>query len=303
MQTRSMGPGAGWNWLARAVNLGRNNPKALFGAAALVMVVALVPSLVQQLALLVLGPQSAQAVLGIAVAGMLVMIVVFPLLIAGFLRVIDDAENGRPTRAAAVFDTFRAGNGRGRIIGTGILLMLVYMALVALVLWGAGREVAAWYWEVLSAAQSVSPGETPVFPPMPEGVGRVVGLMLLVMMLSGGLYAIGFGQVALGGRSATGALADAAAGTLKNVLPLLVLTVLGIVALMLASIVVVLVVAVLMLVGSMVHAAVGAALAIPVYVAFMVIMYVVMFGVMYFIWRDVCGPGQAPPARGDQFVA
>src|SRR5690606_40975601 len=132
--------------------------------------------------------------------------------------------------------------------------MLVYMALVALVLWGAGREVAAWYWEVLSAAQSVSPGETPVFLPMPEGVGRVVGLMLLVMMLSGGLYAIGFGQVALGGRSAPGALADAAAGTLKNALPLLGLAGLGLVALMLASSAVVRAGAGRLLAGSMAHA-------------------------------------------------
>ena len=122
MQTRSMGPGAGWRWLSRAVDLGRHDSKALFGAAALMLLVALVPSLVQQLVLMAVGPDNVNVVLGVALAGMLVMLVVFPLLIAGFLRVIDAAENGRPTRALAIFDTFRAGNHRGRIIGTGLLL-------------------------------------------------------------------------------------------------------------------------------------------------------------------------------------
>lgn len=302
MQTRSMGPGAGWRWLSRAVDLGRHNPKALFGAAALMLVVALIPSLVQQLVLLALGPDNMTVVLGVAAAGMVAMLLVFPLLIAGFLRVIDAAESGRPTRAVAIFDTFRAGNDRGRIIGTGLLLMLVYVALIALVLGVAGREVAAWYWEVINIAQSTTPGTTPDLPGLPEGMGRVAGLLLLVMMISGGLYSIGFGQVALGGRSATGALADAAAGTLKNVLPLLVLTLVGLVAMVLASIVVVLVVMFLTLLGSAVHPGIGLALGLPVYIAFMVIMYVVMFGVMYFIWRDVCGPEQVI-ARDDHFAA
>lgn len=305
MQTRSMGPASGWRWLARAVDLGRHNPKALFGAAILLMLVALVPSIVQQLALLALGPDSVQAVLAIGVAMTLVMIVVFPLLIAGFLRVIDAAENGRPTHATALFDTFRADSGRGRIIGTGLLLMLVYLALLALVLGVAGRDVVAWYWEVISLMQSATPGTTPDVPPLPEGMGRVAGLLLLVMMVSGGLYAIGFGQVALGGRGAGGALADAVTGTLKNVLPLLVLTVLGLVAILLASIAIALVAGLLMLLGSLVSPALGMVLAVPVYLAFMVIMNVVMFGVMYFLWRDVCGPegSQAPVVRDDHFAA
>ena len=305
MQTRSMGPASGWRWLARAVDLGRHNPKALFGAAILLMVVALVPSIVQQLALLALGPDNVQAVLAVGVVATLVMIVVFPLLIAGFLRVIDAAENGRPTRATALFDTFRAGSGRGRIIGTGLLLMLVYLALLALVLGIAGRDVVAWYWEVISLMQSATPGTTPDVPPLPDGMGRVAGLLLLVMMVSGGLYAIGFGQVALNGRGAGGALADAVTGTLKNVLPLLVLTVLGLVAILLASIAIALVGGLLMLLGSLVSPALGMALAVPVYLAFMVIMYVVMFGVMYFLWRDVCGPEgtEAPVVRDDHFAA
>ena len=35
MSTRAMGPGYGWSWLARAVNLGRQNPEAVIGGIAL----------------------------------------------------------------------------------------------------------------------------------------------------------------------------------------------------------------------------------------------------------------------------
>src|SRR5690606_35551715 len=132
------------------------------------------PSVVQQLVLLAVGPDNVQVVLAVSVVTTLAMILVFPLLIAGYLRVIDAAEIRRPTRATAIFDTFRAGSGRGRIIGTGLLLMLVYVALIVLVMAVAGLEVAAWYWEVLSIPQSATPGTPPTdMPPMPEGMGRV----------------------------------------------------------------------------------------------------------------------------------
>lgn len=299
MQTRAKGPAAGWHWLANAINLGRHNPRALFGAAALLMLVALVPSVIQVVAAQLLGPERIEANLWIIGATTLAMMVVFPLLIGGFLRVIDAAENGRPTRATALFDPFRAGQGGGRLIGIGLLLLLVYLALLGLVLGVFGREVVAWYIDVFADMQAAPAGTPPDMPPLPEGVGTVAGLSLLVMMLASGLYAIGFGQVALGGRSVGGAIADAFAGTFKNVLPLLVLTVCALVAMLVAALAIMLVVALLVLVGGLVHPMVGAALAVPVYVAFLVMMYVVMFGVLYFIWRDVCGPtAAAAPGAG-----
>lgn len=303
MQTRTMGPGAGWRWLVRGFNLGRHNPKALFGAAALVMVVAMLPSVAQYLILLLSGGADPATGFIAALVGMAVLAVVFPLLVAGFLRVIHDAEHGRPTRALAVFDTFRAGQGRGRIVATGLALLAVYILLFAAVLFLAGGDIARWYWEVITVAQSTEPGSAADLPPMPDGMGRLVALSLLVMMITAGLYAIGFGQVALNGRSVGASLADAFAGTLKNVLPLLVLMLVGVVAAVVAILVVGLVVALLVMLGSLVDPVVGVALAVPVYLGFLVAMYVVMFGIMYFIWHDVCGPEPVAEADSNAFVA
>src|SRR5690606_25478197 len=47
MTTRTMGPLSGWRWLARAVNLGGGNPRAVLGGATLLALVALLPSVIQ----------------------------------------------------------------------------------------------------------------------------------------------------------------------------------------------------------------------------------------------------------------
>ena len=291
MQTRAMGPGAGWSWLKQAINLGRNNPRALFGAATLLMLVAIVPSIVQ---LLVQSAfHSMSATLWVAGLSGLAMLFVYPLLIGGFFRVIDATERNRPTHATALFDTFRAGQGRGRLIGFGLLLALIYVIALGTIFALFGSDLPNWYLQVLSASQNASSGAPPVLPEMPSGLGTVFGLGLLLMMFLGGVYSIGFGQVALASRSVGGALADGVTGTLKNLPALLVLTVIALLGMVGLALVLGLALGVLVGLGSLVHPAVGMALAVPAYLAFLVVMYVVLFGVMYFIWRDVAG-GDTP---------
>jgi hypothetical protein len=298
MQTRAMGPGAGWSWLKQAINLGRNNPRALFGAAALLMLVAIVPSVVQIVAQFAF--HSVTASLWIVGLAALVMLVVYPLLIGGFFRVIDATERNRPTHATALFDTFRSGRGAGRLIGFGLLLALIYVLALGAIVMAFGSEVPGWYLQVMQASQHATPGTPPALPPMPDGIGKVFGLGLLLMMFLGGVYSIGFGQVALTPRSVGGALADGVTGTLKNLLPLLVLTVIALLGMFGVAIVLGLALGLLAGLGSLVHPALGIALAIPAYIAFLIVMYVVMFGVMYFIWRDVAGgePAATPAVGG-----
>jgi hypothetical protein len=146
MSTHARSPSAGWSWLMQAVNLGRSNPRAGFGAVALLALVALVPSFIQ-LALqsgLRLGTTASLAVMA---ACTLVMVVVYPLLIGGLLRVIDAAEHGRPTHAAALFDTFHAGNGAGRLIGFGVVMFVAYLALFVAVVALFGQDfLRGWTW-------------------------------------------------------------------------------------------------------------------------------------------------------------
>lgn len=300
MTTRAMGPGAGWRWLKQAINLGRHNPKAIFGAVALLALVALVPSLVQ-LALQHGAGMAAESVLMVVGAMTVAMIVVYPLLVGGLLRVIHASETGQPTRATALFDTFRAGNGAGRLIGFGVLLTLIYIAVFVAVIMSVGQDFMSWYMQVITASmQTGAPAQMPALPQLPEGLGTVMALGTLVGLFFGGVYAIGFGQVALGGRGVGAALADGVAGTLKNLLPIVVVAAIAIVLLFALILVIALVGGLLALVGGLVHEALAVLLVVPVYLGMLLVMYVVMFGVMYFMWRDVCGDAPATAASDNQ---
>ena len=304
MTTRVVSPGRGWSWFRQAINLGRNNPKAVFGAVALMAVIALIPSAVQLLLQhgLGLGPEAVMAVIGLTT---LASIVVYPLLIGGLLRVIHAAENGQPTHASAIFDTFHAGSGSGRLIGFGLLMTAIYLGVFLLVVSLFGKDFLDWYWKLITAAQAQQAGGAPMSPEMmalPEGFGRVMGLGSLFALFMGGVYAIGFGQVALGGRSIGAALGDGLGGTLKNVLPIVLLAVLAVVAMIALGLVVGIVGGILALVGGLVHKALGMLLLIPVYIGMLLVVYVVMFGVMYFMWRDICGEAPAAEAPRDDRI-
>lgn len=291
MTTRAVSPGSGWRWFRQAINLGRNNPKAVFGAVALLAVIALIPSVIQMALQYGLGlsPQAVMVVIGLTT---MVSLVIYPLLIGGLLRVIHAAENGRPTRATAIFDTFQAGGDRVPLILFGLLMTAIYLAVFLAVISLFGKDFMTWYWALITATQAQQAGGAALPPEamaLPEGFGRVMGIGSLFALFMGGVYAIGFGQVALGGRRVGAAFADGLAGTLKNVLPIVVLAVLAVVAMFGLVLVVGIIAAILMLVGGLVHKALGVLLLAPIYIGMLLVIYVVMFGVMYFMWRDICG--------------
>lgn len=295
MSTHARSPAAGWSWLKQAVNLGRRNPRAVFGGVALLALVAMVPSLVQAVVPGALGLDANGSLVVIA-ACTLVMVVVYPLLVGGLLRVIDAAEHGRPTHATALFDTFRAGNDAGRLIGFGVAMFVAYLAVFVVVVGLFGQDFFAWYMELLAAGtQNDADAQAKVLQDVPEGFGTLMALGTLAGLFFSGVYAIGFGQVALRGRSVGSALVDGVAGTLKNVLPIGVLAVVAFVGFFAFALVAALVILVLATIGGLVHPVLAMLLAAPVYFGALLVLYVVMFGVMYFMWRDVCAEeGEAP---------
>lgn len=305
MTTRAVGPGRGWGWLQQAINLGRNNPKAIFGASALMAVVSLIPS-VLQISLQSAFKESPSALMAIMAVTTVLSMVVTALLVGGLLRVIHAAENGQPTHATAIFDTFRDRHLRGRLIGFGVLMMVIYLGVFIAVISLFGQEFMRWYWELITSAQALqAAGGTstaPTLAQMPEGLGRVMAIGSLFALFMGGVYAVGFGQVALADRKVGEAFVDGLRGTIKNVLPIVVLAVLSLLAMLLLVIGVGLVVAIVTLVVGMLSKALAVVLLVPIYFGMILLMYVVIFGVMYFMWRDICS--DAPPlARMDRIEA
>lgn len=303
MSTRAMGPATGWSWLARAVNLGRGNPKAVIGGIALVALLAVLPSVVQMLLQSTVGVQP-DALLTVAGLTTLVSLIVFPLLIGGVLRVIDATERGLPASATGVFEPFRGGHGGGRLIGFGLLMTALYLLVFGTIIGSFGQGLPEWYMQMVQLTMEAGgkPVQPDDIPSPPSGLGMVMALGLLFGLFLGGAYAIGFGQVALGGRGVFAAVGDGLAGALKNLLPIVVMSVLAIVALFALTLVVTLIGGVLALVGGLVHPGLAALLVAPVYLGMIMLMYVVMFGVMYHMWRDICAEPVAPPPLPDNQV-
>lgn len=291
MTTRAMGPMAGFHWLKQAINLGGANPRAIIGAAALLMVVALVPTVLQLLLQNVMGITSQGVAFALVGFSLLYSLLVMPPLTAGYLRIIHATETGAPTRAGAIFDAFQAGSGAPRVIGLVLLLLVLGIAMFGVIAAVFGGDFFLEIAAMMTAMETAAPGATPELPQLPSGFGTLMAVLFVVGLFFNGVYAISIGQVALTGRSVGGAFADGILGALKNLLPLLVLLLVGIVAGLIVILVLVLVVGLLMMLGSLVHPALGVALAAPVYLGAMVLLYVVMFGVMYFMWRDVCADG------------
>lgn len=299
MTTRAMGPGAGFDWLKRAINLGNDNPRAVFGAAAWLLLVALVPTIVQLVLQNGLGMTDPAVMLGLVGFSLLYSLVVMPPLFVGFLRVIRDAERGADVRASSLFDGYR--DAPLRAIGWMLLVMLAVIVLFGGILVGFGSSFLGELAAVLTAAEAAGTGAPGQVPALPDGFGKLFGLMLVVSIFFNGVYAISLGQVALGGRGPLGAFGDGLTGSIKNLLPLLVLFVIALVGGLVLALVLGLLVLLLAMIGGLVHPALAVILAAPVYLAAMLALYVVMFGVTYHMWRDICGD-DATPAASDNLV-
>ena len=301
MTTRAVGPGHGWSWLTRAVNLGGHNAGAIFGGAALMLVVVLV--LAVGLALVAGGLQLAMQ--PGAATGMLVsFLIMVPLmavicaLMVGYLRLLDAVENGRPASAGDVFSGFRDLGTSGRVLGFVLLLAIAQYLLMGGLIALLAPEFGKWYIEVMQAS---SAGGTPPDPSsVPSGFSAVFAVLVIVGLFVYAVQALGVGQIALRGRGIGAALGDGLSGSLKNLLPLLVLLLVCLGAAIVAGVAVFLLAMLVGLLGKLAGAWLAILLAIPLYLLAMLVLYVVMFGVMYFMWRDICGDGAAPAPRDDQ---
>lgn len=301
MTTRAMGPGTGWTWLRRGVNLGATNPRAIFGGAALMVLVALVPTVLQLAVQGTMGAENVPAMGALLAFSLLYSLLVMPPVMAGYLRLIHASETGGVPRAGAVFDVVRSAPDALRIIGLVLLLMVLGIVLFGAVIAGFGLDML----EQLATAVAASQSATPTLPQLPQGFGMLMALVMLLGLFFNGVYAIAVGQVALAGRGVFASLGDGLVGTLKNLLPLLVAALVALVGGIVALLALMLVVALLAFIGGLVHPVLAIALAAPVYLLAMVALYVVMFGVMYFFWRDVCADpalADARPARRDDQV-
>jgi len=300
MGTRTLGPGAGIGWLKNALNLGRDNPGAIFGGAALMILVLfamLLPLILMMVPMARTNPDP-RVLFGAMFAIGLPMMMVFAVMVVGFLRLIDAVETGRQVTATHIFAAFRDWPTALRAIGFMLLLFVIQNALLMALVTVFAPDFGAWYLHNLQA--SLSGHQQPV----PAGFGRGFAIMLVVNLLVFAMKAVGLGQVALRGAGVINALKDAVSGAIKNVLPMLVFVLVAIGACLGVILVLGLLVGLLALLGKAIGIWILILTIIPLYLGLLLAMIVIMYGIMYYMWRDICGDAAAVPAgSADQLQA
>lgn len=295
MTARTVSMGAPFRWLMKAVDVGRRNPRALFGGFALLMLVGLVPSAIQ-FGLQMLLADSPQLMMAIYLLVLLASVVLMPPLTGGALRLLHACETGQPASATDVFAGYGDRAFAVRMILTALLLILVYVVVFGLLFAVMpGKEFMV---ELFARSLATPPGGQPDMTNMPAFPPSFLLWMLgasAVLMVLTHAYLLAFTHAALGGHGAPGAVAQGFMATFKNLLPFigfsLVVMVVGFVAMLVLALVVGLLAGVLMLASPVLAGMV----LLPIYLGLMLVMYVVMFGFYYHGWREIFGEPAADP--------
>ena len=305
MSIRTVGMVAPFRWLMKALDVGGRNPRAVFGAIALMLAVVIAMSL-GQMAMQAAAHASTNALIAVYVVVSLISWVLMPPLFGGVFRVLDAADRGAPTRAAEVFDTFSRGNGARRMILTAMSYSLFYVGFLALV---AMTPVGQFYREYFAIAMSMPPGGEPDTAAILALFGRApAGLLLWSLLIALALtvwthaYMFGIAHAALRDEGVAGSVTAGAMAALRNFLPLLGF----VLALAIGGFVVVLLLGVVLglLIGglSLISPVLGILVMLPVLVLLMLGIYALLFGFYYHGWREVFGAGSPPAPTAPQDV-
>ncbi|HTL14970.1 MAG TPA: hypothetical protein VL251_07725 [Thermomonas sp.] len=304
MTTRAMGVGAGIGWLRQAVDLGRDNPRAIFGGAALLVLTLLFGAIAMSFLIVGLAAvMKADPTTSLA-ASLLVGLGIVALMAAmmvGYLRLIHAVEQGRPASPADVFAGFSDMAASGRAVGFMLLLTLAQYVLIIGLVSVFAHDFGVWYIDNLKASLAGQPA-TPMNG-LPQGFWTAFVLMMAVGLFSYAVQALGLGQIANGGASVGGAFSDGVSGAARNVVPFLVLLLVLLVAGLVFAVAGMLLALIFGVLAKLAGAWLVVLVGVPLYLLFVLAMMVVMFGMMYYVWRDICGDGPQPIPTHDRIEA
>ena len=299
MNVRKVPLAHGVEWMKAAINVGTRNPRAVFGAAVLFLctlyfagALAILP-----LALQLQGrPElSFRESVVQAISLFTVFTLLMPVLLAGLMHVVHEAEHGRPTRARDLFVGFRQGRTRP-LVTLGLVQIAFNFGCLGLLVLLTGPD----YWaEAVKAAQGALSGRY-VVPPQPEHpqlVALVNLLQLVFNYFSAALMLLCVPLITLSGRGIVDSLRLGFRASLVNLGANLLASVLFVAGLVVASIVVALVSLLVGGLAAMIHPALGGALLMVIWLAFAAIVLVVLVAASYYAWRDMFeAPDAAPSA-------
>lgn len=308
MDIRRLPASQGWVWFRQAIDLGARNPRAVLGAA-LLMIAALYAAvllMVLVLALLVGGGKAVGQDAAVGVGAMMavalpltaLVVLLVPILLGGLMHVVRETEAGRPARARDVFAPLHTPHGR-RLAWLGVAQMVLTVIGGVLLMAIAGSD----YWrDYLQAMQSAMQGATPTMPE-PHHPGLLFLLQMGFNYFSYGLLLLAIPLMLFSGCHPGAALIAALRALVRNAAPNMLAGVLFIGALLVGALVAALGVALLATLGSMIHPVVGVVVTMLAILGFAAVVLVLVAGGAYLAWRDTFGEALAAAQSPHAFEA
>jgi hypothetical protein len=294
MLMHARGPGAGWSWLMDGFMVMKRRPWTIIGAASLFAVCLLVPMALQFLLQQWARSHGDAAMIVLLLASMLVFGAFYPVLMGGFMRVIDANRNDQPVSAWIVLSPFRPGQGGLRIALFGLGMLVIYVAFLAILLATVGHGLLSWYLQLLDRQAFGMPPQP--LPSLPAGSAAAFALLTVFFLFYSGAIAIGVGQASLRDQPPLAALRDGITGSFKNALPLLVLAICGLVAFCVIAMAFGLFAAMLLLVAMLAGKLAAFILMVLLDIVLVILLYAFMMGVNHAMWRDVANDVALPDA-------
>lgn len=298
MTARTVSIGAPFAWLMKAIDVGRRNPRALFGGFAIVMLVSLVPTVVQMVlqALLADSPALMWSLYGLV---MLASVLAMPPLTGAAIRLLHDCETGQPAAATDVFNGYRDSAFALRMVLTSLLLFAFYLVLMGLLfaLMPAKETII----EVFTRSMAVPPGGQPDLSGLALDPASVPWLFLWFVAAMATIFTAMHVQLlatthaALSGQGPVQALVAGITGTLRNVLPLTAFTLAMMVIGFVVLFVLVLVLGLLAVVLTLASPVLAGVVLVPAYLFAILLAMVVLYGFYYHAWREIFGETAATP--------
>lgn len=287
MEIRKLPISQGLVWFKQSLDLGARNPRAVFGAALLLIAVLYGLALLLGLSASLVAKSApgqvpdVSRVLLLFVPMFLLLMLLFPVLIGGLMHVIREAEAGRPVSALDLFAPFRQGKApRLALLGIVQIVLAAIGGMIVVSIAGAD------YWrDYMAAVRGAMGGSMPAVP-QPEHPGLLMLVQLVFNYFSYAIMLLAVPLMLFSGSALADAIKDSLRASVRNVGANVFAGVLFVLGVIVAAVVVALFAMLAGVIGNLIHAAVGNALIAVVFIGFGAVLLVVLTGGAYLAWRD-----------------
>jgi hypothetical protein len=232
-------------------------------------------------------------VLGLYGATVLIALVVFPPILVGWFRLVQDMDHGRLVRGLDILKPYRDGATWIRSVLFGLLAMLLYFVVLGLVVFAFWGVISGFMEQVAAQQAAALAGVAAPAPSFGGGIILAYFVFLAVALLLQFVYLVGYTEISLRNTSILGALKQAAGGVARNGIKLIVFLVcMGLVAFV-ALLLVGMVFGLLAVALSMVSPALAAVAMVVLYLPIALLMYPLMFASHYFVWKSMLGGNES----------